>query len=40
MGVWLFSGHSGNGLIELSPAGLQSFSALRSVNIEPKPLRP
>ncbi len=37
---WIGHGHSGNGSIALSPAGLQSFSALRSVNINPKPLQP
>ena len=35
---WIGHGHSGNGSIALSPAGLQAFSALRSVNINPKRL--
>ena len=37
---WIGHGHSGNGSIALSPAGLQAFSALRSVNINPKQLQP
>ncbi len=37
---WIGHGHSGNGSIALSPAGLQAFSALRSVNIDPKQLQP
>ena len=36
---WIGHGHSGNGSITLSPAGLQAFSALRSVNINPKYLQ-
>ena len=35
---WIGHGHSGNGSIALSPVGLQAFSALRSVNINPKQL--
>ncbi len=37
---WIGHGHSGNGSIALSPAGLRAFSALRSVNINPKLLQP
>jgi acyl-CoA reductase-like NAD-dependent aldehyde dehydrogenase len=33
---WIGHGHSGNGSIALSPAGLQAFSAMRSVNVNPK----
>jgi acyl-CoA reductase-like NAD-dependent aldehyde dehydrogenase len=32
---WIGHGNSGNGSIALSPSGLQAFSALRSVNINP-----
>lgn len=37
---WIGHGHSGNGSIALSPAGLQAFSSLRSININPKQLQP
>jgi acyl-CoA reductase-like NAD-dependent aldehyde dehydrogenase len=36
---WIGHGNSGNGSVALSPAGLQAFSALRSVNINPKQLQ-
>ena len=34
---WIGHGNSGNGSVALSPVGLQAFSSLRSVNINPKP---
>ena len=33
---WVGHGYSGNGSVALSPAGLEAFSFLRSVNISPK----
>ncbi len=36
---WIGHGYSGNGSIALSPAGLQAYSAMRSVNINPKLLQ-